>query len=295
MNSLPGSIRLLTLDLDHTLLDSYWRLSPVNRAAVHRIASQGVVVVLASGRMPSAVKMIADELDGLVPYLISYNGARASSVANDELVHNTPIPREALERIADHAYSVGHNLVFFSGNSVYPLALGNTIDSVLEAYAERTKAKFNFIHSLDAIPDRAFEKFFIYEPRLNESNEPDWIEEHESAIAAYYSGHAGEELAILRTRLGYIEVISKQTSKLSALRAVANRLEIKLDQIMAIGDGYNDVEMIGAVGFGVAVGNAVEEAKKVARLVVATNDENGVAEAINKYLGTAGRSRASNI
>ncbi len=279
-NPAPGSIRLLALDLDHTLLDSYWRLSPVNRNAILRVASQGIVVVLASGRMPSAVKMIADELEGKVPFLISYNGARATSVANDELVHNTPIPREALKRIADHAYSMGHNLVFFSGNSVFPLAVGNTIDAVLEAYAERTKAKFRFIHSLEAIPDCEFEKFFIYEPRLNESTEPDWLEEHESAIAAYYSGHAGEDLAILRTRLGYIEVISKRTSKLSALRAVANRLDIKLEHIMAIGDGYNDVEMIRAVGFGVAVGNAVEEAKEVARLVVATNDENGVAEAL---------------
>jgi len=189
----------------------------------------------------------------------------------------------------EFALGRGYHLVFFSGDDVCTtVAYGD--DAVLRHYVRRTGATVTPIDVVELLIGVEIHKLFIYDGRVNDAYDPTVESPLEQAVHDALAGLGMHGLNILKTRLGYVECIGARASKLQALSAILARNTWSAEHLMAIGDGYNDVEMIRAARVRVAVGNAVSEARRNADLVVATNDQNGVAEALDRVFG--GRSHA---
>jgi Cof subfamily protein (haloacid dehalogenase superfamily) len=279
LTRMSAEIKLLAIDLDHTLLTSDWRLTPRNHAAISRVAKEGVKIALVTGRMPRATIPYADQLSGAVRYLVCYNGALVMDLNAQSIIASTPIEPGIWQPVVDFARSGQRQMVFFDHDQVQATALEIGTDAVLCHYMRRTGAEI-IPSTLGA--RRAFHKFFVYDGRLARRYDPDQESPLEQETYEALLDLNIPELQVLKTRLGYVECTSARATKLAMCKFLGALNGWSNGNLMAIGDGYNDAEMVGAAGIGVAVSNAVPPCLEAADIVVASNDDDGVAEAIDQ-------------
>lgn len=260
--------KLLVLDLDDTLLNDDLEIPQVNIDAVKAIEAQGCHVVLCSGRPLASMLKYVDTLDihSDEDYIVSYNGAIIDKVDGTR-VHFTPIEGEALEELIDIGRKAGIDVQLY------------TEELTVEKHTERTK----LYETLTSLPSRVV-------PDLKEIKE---------SVKVLFNHEAGAELEALRLEVVekyssifnvfyskpfYVEVLNKKASKGLAVKYLAEDLGIKQEEIIAIGDGFNDVSMLQYAGIGVAVNNAPDGVKEAADIVAKrTNNEGVVEEIYNKY------------
>ena len=267
-----SAIGLFAIDVDGTLLDSSHQLRPEVGDSVCRLAASGIQVVLATARSPQAVSKIVQQF-GFCPWLICFSGAwigkldpRSFKPSDIQFDRRMPAAdaRSVLE--AALAHQVGPNV--FTPEDWRVGAINEEIlqeskivdlqpSIVTELLAEGEGVnKIMLVSSLD----RAGQVL----PLIAESIR--------SFCTATFS------------KPNYLEVLPLGVNKATALAMLSGSLNIELDQVAAIGDGLNDLEMLSEVGLPIAMGNAVEDLKAKAVWVVGTNDGGGVAEAIERLL-----------
>jgi Cof subfamily protein (haloacid dehalogenase superfamily) len=283
--NLSTQIRLVAIDLDHTLLTSDWKLNPRDAIAIRHAASAGAIIALTTGRMPQAVFGYAEQLGNAVHYIVSYNGAISINAGTKEIIASTPLSWLSAKRIFDFAFAKGHRIVVFSNDSVWAVGENYEEDAVLSHYRRRTNARISFLPNVASIGHHSLHKFFVYDRRIADAYNPDVESCFENFLFDEILAIGVVELSIVKTRLGYIECMDNAVSKLSALASILAIHGWTFGNLMSIGDGYNDLEMIANARVGVAVANAVKPVKEVAHLVVASNDDCGVAEALNNVFG----------
>lgn len=265
-------------DIDGTLLDSRRELSDRTIQAVKRINSAGIPFILASSRMPSAMRHLQEQLDIIHQPMICFNGGYV--LINEGDSSTTAI----LDSVT------------------IPLAICRTIGTLLQGTT---------IHASLYAEDNWFaprtDQWTHREETITKVNAtimpfPTVMDQWESARLGAHKvmcmGDAEEiadlylklqqmlfsELHIYRSRSTYLEIAPKSVSKATALRLIMKkRFNADLSHVMAFGDNYNDVDMIQASGLGIAVGNAIQEVKDVAKEVTLNSKEDGVAVAIEKY------------
>lgn len=270
--------RLVALDVDGTILDSQGEIPERVKRAVSQARQKGVAVVLATGRRYRAALPIAEAL-GLTWPIILHSGALLVEPAGQPLWHR-PLAQEVALEIITEIHQAGLAALFFR----------HTLDGP-EVYYERPVPEPSYQKFLEARPQE-----FRRVPDLGQAcqGEVDKVmtltpslEEAEN-LAARFSRLRGEPLRAIRTlsRGGfhYLEVFRADTSKWEALAFLAGRWRISPEEIIAIGDHINDLEMIEGAGLGVAMGNALPEVKARAKLVTASNDDAGVAEVLERYI-----------
>jgi Cof subfamily protein (haloacid dehalogenase superfamily) len=280
--TLPSDIRLVAVDLDHTMLTSTFELPDKVVDEVLRVAEAGVCVVLATGRMPQAVMKYSDAMGGAARYLLAYNGAVIIDLQSGSLLSSVPMEAQPVTQLADHADALGHRTVFFSGDRVLATAPDPTTDRVLAFYARRTGAKIDTVRGARYAGLGPWHKMFIYHAHLSEHYDPEDESPHEQAVFEELVSLGVSDVAVQKTRLGYVECTNKRATKMLALRHVLNQHGWSYEHLMAIGDGYNDLEMVTSARVGVAVGNAIPAVRAAASLVVASNDAGGVVEALRE-------------
>jgi Cof subfamily protein (haloacid dehalogenase superfamily) len=280
--TLPANIRVVAIDLDHTMLTSTFELPDKVAYQVSRVAETGVCVVLATGRMPRAVMQYSGALGGAARYLIAYNGAVIVDLHDGSLLSSTPIEAQPVTRLADHADALGHRTVFFFGDRVFATAPDPTADQVLAFYARRTGAKIDTVRGAREARLGPWHKVFFYHVHLSEHYDPEKESPYEQAVFEELARLGVSEVAVQKTRLGYVECTNKRATKMLALRHVLNQHGWSDEHLMAIGDGYNDLEIVASARVGVAVANAIPAVRAAASLVVASNDAGGVAEALKE-------------
>jgi len=266
------TVKLIAIDLDGTLLNSDRKVTQEVNEAIHAAKEAGIRVVLCTGRpFPGVVPLIEElGLDQTDDYVITYNGA---------LVQNT----HTQESIID--YTVTHEDYL-----------------VLEKAAREAGSHFHAIHN-DGIftPNRDISKYSVHEafiiglplfyrapeemdPAVN-YNKVMMIDEAEvlEAAVSRLPQEIWDNYTLLRSEPFYLEILNKEASKGKAVKALAEHLGIDQDQVMAIGDSGNDIDLVDFAGLGVAMENATDEVKAVADVVTASNNEHGVALAIHTY------------
>lgn len=239
--------KLIALDMDGTLLDEQLNISPANRAAIAQAQQKGIHVVLSTGRFIGSTREYARSL-GLTSYLITSNGAEIWNPSG-ELVERHALSSELVAWMYDLART----------NGVYYWA--STTDSVWR--------QENFPDDIDAHEWLKF-GFDIEKDTVRESI---W-----NALCA--TG----ELEVSNSSPTNIEANVKDVNKATALETVCKALNFTMDQILAAGDSLNDLPMIRAAGCGVAMGNAQKRVKDEADWVTGTNVEDGVAQAIQRWV-----------
>ncbi|NLB88859.1 MAG: HAD family phosphatase [Syntrophomonadaceae bacterium] len=263
-------IKLVAIDLDDTLLDSGLKIAEECAKAIQAARSKGVIVTLATGRMYSSALPYAKELKVDVP-LITYQGALVKNSESQEIIYFQPVPSDLAQEVIN----------FFRTNKVHhhsyfddKLYMENLTEEGLR-YARLAGVEPNLTKDLlqDVVEKKALK---IMAVNKNE----DLLGELELALKERY----GDKLNITKSKPYYLEISNRKANKGDALKVIADRYNVKREQVLAIGDSYNDLDMIKWAGIGVAMGNAFDVVKEAADYVTKTNEEHGVAEALYKFV-----------
>jgi len=263
-------IHLIAIDLDGTLLTSDGRITPVTAATIQAAREAAKVqVVLASARPPRTVLPFHQQLDLLAP-IINYNGAMVYDPSSHSILMHRPIPLAIARGIVSLARSLLPDVLV-------------SAEVLNRWYTDRVDAAYRTATAKLVAPD-------VIGP-IDE-----WLNCDVTKLLFLGDGRRLEELIrvihrdfahqvrIVITEDWMLQVTHPTTSKLEALRVVAGELGTSREQILAIGDQSNDVEMLRWAGVGVAMGNAPREVLEVADHVTADNDNDGVAQAIERFV-----------
>lgn len=271
------AIRLIALDLDGTLLTSDKRVSDRNRQALERCARRGIHIVPATGRMPASMPKAVRELFG-VRYAISANGASVDDMrTGNSLVKNSIFWEDAL-RIIDlvRPYPVMYDS--------YIEGLGKTDNRFLEhldEYVDRPEQIELIRTTRSGIPDlRAYIE--TNHPAVDKINVTFRDEETRRELRGLLEKQDG--IVVTSSVPNNLELNSSKAGKGEGLAFLTEYLHLKRDETMAFGDEENDLSMIKQAGLGVAMGNGIAALREQADFVTRSNDEDGVAAAIERFV-----------
>ena len=287
--------KLIAIDIDGTLLNSHGEISDKNKQAIKKALEKNIDVVLTSGRMPKAILPISDEINS-DKYLISGNGASIYDIQKDEVIYNNYMNKNKVLEIIDiceknsmfyNIYtnnsiltkSLNYNILFYHNenkkNSEDKRININIIDDMynyIKNYNEKDLLKITICDSDKMIFNSIINK-------LKTVRDIDILEvEH---MSKKIIKHGTEELEI---SYFYTEITNQNVNKWVALEELMKILKITRDEVIAIGDNINDKEMVENAGIGIVTGNSSPVMKQIADCVVSSNDESGVAEAIDEYI-----------
>jgi len=267
----PKRLRLLALDLDDTLLRSDLTISYRTRNAIKRTESEGVIIALASGRIPEAM-IHSSQLLGLdkrLSYLVSNNGSIIQESHTDKIIHEARIDVETALAVCDLARAEGFDMQIYEDDIMYV-----TKQNVYSNYDQKmTGIRQVVVANFRAMVAEGCHKLIV-------PGEPAHLAHVEQILKNFLGGKA----TIVTSRPYFLEIMPKDTNKGSALAMIANLNGISAEETLAIGDSMNDEAMIRWAGIGVAMANGDERIKNIAKIITnRSNDDDGVAEVIEKY------------
>jgi hypothetical protein len=274
-------VRLLAIDIDGTLLNHQFEISAPDMAALRRLHSEGVEVVLVTGRRHTFALPIAQQL-GFDLWLISSNGAVTRSLSGERF-HRDLLPRETCLQLC-HAMREfrGNTVLTFDTESKGAIVLEHMRDlnGVIQRWLEKNLQYIDFV-----IP---IENSLTTDPVQAMFCGP--IARMQQALAGLAASGLDGKITVLRTEypirdLSIVDVLNAGCSKGHAVERWAKHRGIPREQVMAIGDNYNDIEMLAFAGQPFIMGNASEELRGRGWTVTLANHENGVAAAIEQVLG----------
>lgn len=273
-------IRLLAVDIDGTLLDSNFQITPANLNALRAAHQAGVEVVLVTGRRHTFALPIAQEL-GFDLWLISSNGAITKS-NRGELFHRDLLPRSsALQFCADMRDFRKNIVLTFDREDKGALVMEGVeeLNLSIRRWVEKNLAYIQFVQPVEAALTTDPVQAMVCGPIAR-------MQLAEKALAA---GKVSGEVTVLKTQyeardLCILDVLNQSCSKGHALERWARHRGLKREEIMAIGDNFNDVEMLEFAGNPVIMGNACEQLKRNGYKVTCTNDQDGVAVALAEVM-----------
>jgi Cof subfamily protein (haloacid dehalogenase superfamily) len=271
-------ISLFAADLDDTLLGDTWRISARNMEALRELADSGVEVCVLSGRMPGSIKRVLNSL-AFINYVGCYHGALVQELHTGRTVVSCPISEAALTEIQAWTSRAGYRCIYFVGDD----AIADTRDAVVEFYELRTGATVHVLAEFLATSSISdVSKMIVYDPRETYRGKG----ESSSEVVLYQETLRMDFPSVrsMKTGLGYVELTHMDATKGAAVRRLSARLGITPQAASAIGDSYNDLDMLTTVSLSFAVGNAVPEVLGAVTRVVGANTDGGVAEAVELVL-----------
>jgi hypothetical protein len=273
------AVRLIALDIDGTLLDSQWRMPEANCAAIAEAARRGIEVALVTGRRYDFAISIARKVDSPLTMIVS-NGALIRTHDGETRLRHL-LPRDTARRVLEitKTWREGAGVVFDRPreNQVM-LEVLETDDPIRSAYYARNKEFLG-----QAIP---LESCLIEDPiQVMLSGKVQPMREAEEALrSARIAGEYGIAATVYEKRdFAMIDVLHPACSKGAALAEWAGLRGYTREEVMAIGDNHNDLEMLTYAGIPVVMGNGVPELKTFGWYETRSNDENGVAHAIEQF------------
>lgn len=266
-------IKLVAIDLDGTLLNSQKEISPRNHAAIAKAKAQGIKVVICTGRPLEAIHPFLAQLNLEEPgdYSITFNGGFVQKNDTGEILEKKVLTSEQVEELITLAQTIDMPLDLLSGGNVYTLP---TSVQHLSLYPEINPLLTHIPTPLaDLDWQRPYNKAVI-------GYEQQFLDQKITEIPAVFK----EMYEVIKSRAVLLEFMPKGVTKAYGLDLLAKDLGLTPAEIMSIGDEENDLPMIEYAGIGVAMANAVEQVKTIANFITASNEEDGVAQVIEKYL-----------
>ena len=267
-----NKIKLIAIDLDDTLLDNNKKISIENKIAITEAVKQGVKIVIASGRSEFGIKPILKELNLLNTdtYFIAYNGTRIYSLKDDKLIYSKTLDGKDIKDIVK---TLPSNLwAHFYNDKIDLFATGK---NPYTDYAAGINYRSYEIVDVNQFDDN---DHFI---KLLFTGDPKNIEEYKKVIPEEFK----TRFSLTVSNPIFLEFLAKGVSKGSALKWLGEQLNFEKENIAAIGDNDNDLEMLEEAGYAVAMANSLsKKVLDVANIITTSNEENGVANFINKYV-----------
>lgn len=276
------SIKTIIMDVDGTLTNQDKKIPSLTKQALLSAQKNGIKLILASGRpitglMDLACELEMDQHHGL---LVCFNGSQVVDAQTKEILFNEAMTIEEGKAVLEHLKKFEVKPMIIKGNYLY-------VNDVYDCMLNLEGKPFNIIqyesrggkfllcehNDLAAFVDYPLNKILI-------AGEADYLKEHYQEIAQPFVN----QLSCMFTAPMFYEITAKGIDKAKALDTVLRPMNIMPEEMMAFGDGQNDASMLEYVGLGIAMGNAIEELKQMADDITASNNEEGIAKALAKYL-----------
>ncbi|MGO0123168.1 Cof-type HAD-IIB family hydrolase [Desulfothermobacter acidiphilus] len=261
-------IRLIAVDLDDTLLDPELRITPRTRRVLQEVQRRGVRVVLATGRMYQATVPYAAEL-GLEGPIIAYQGAWVRDFPGGKERLHLPVPLDRALEVLEYLTPLGFHLQVYVNDRLY--CARYTPEG--ERYAVMCRVEFQVVGDLCSFLRSPPTKILMVAP-----------EEEIDRLLPGLRARFGEDLHLGKSKPYFLEIAHPRATKGEALAYLAQQLGLVAEEVMAIGDGYNDISMFRFAGLAVAMGNARPAVQDEADFVTASHAEEGVAQALEKFV-----------
>ena len=275
-----GSIRLIASDIDGTLLNPQFQISEDDLAALRRAHAAGIEIVLVTGRRHTFALPIAQQL-GFDLWLISSNGAVTRSLSG-ETFHRDLMPRETcLELVGAMQAFRGSTVLTFDKEVKGAIVIEhmNDLTASIRRWLEKNMVYIDFVVPIEKalVSDPVQAMFCGSMKRMSE------------ALTVLEKAGMGDRITVLRTEypardLSMIDVLNAGCSKGHALERWAAHRGLRREEVMAIGDNHNDVEMLEFAGHAVIMGNACEELRERGWNLTLGNDRCGVAAAVSEII-----------
>lgn len=263
-----GQVRLIFTDIDGTFVDESKNISPAVKAAAQETVRRGLPLAFATGRMYAAIEPWVKQL-GFTGLQVVSNGVEIIRPEDGSAVELLSLPPKTTSWLVDLGQREGYVPLVFAQNHVY--ATGHyegeeilernrefAVYKPAEELAAMTCEKIVFLAVGERVPH--LERLAEAMPTLERPADVDFT-------------------AVFSER-GILNIVHRQASKFNAIKAICERLACPLEQVMAIGDGDNDAEMLSGVGCGVAMGNATVKATRTANFQVDDNVHDGIVQAL---------------
>jgi hypothetical protein len=268
-------IRLLVLDIDGTIAGESNDISPAVLQAVQAVQAQGIAVAIATGRMYRSALRFHQAVGSTLP-LMAYQGAMIKDPLSDHLHRHWPVARHAAEQLLDHfeqqelrSYLSVH---FYIDDQLYV----REMTAETELYAERSGITPVTVGDLRTVLDREPTKVLAL------SHNTELIE---TLLTDLRQRYTPAELYFTKSVATFFEAANPLVNKGTAVRYMAeDMLGLQPENVMTIGDNFNDIEMLAYAGVGVAMGSAPMQVQAMADWVAPTVEADGVAIAIEKFL-----------
>ncbi|GAA3400792.1 Cof-type HAD-IIB family hydrolase [Paenibacillus hodogayensis] len=258
--------RLIALDVDGTLLNDRYELTADTVETVRAVHEAGATIVLCTGRSPVNSLPLMEQL-GLEGTLITHNGAATIRSTDRQVVHEYPFETEQLRPLVAYCRERRVHLDMCTPFELYVETELGEREAAMYGKFMLTPQRIGNILELGRAPV----KFTVFGDKdVMDRVEADWL-------------GMSLPLSVLRSGDLFIDVMHPQATKGSALRSLAESLGIERSEVMAIGNYFNDVEMIRFAGLGIAMDNSPEGVKAEADAVTASNNEEGVRQALVRY------------
>ena len=269
------SIRLVAVDVDGTLLTAGQKVLPRVQEAAARAAAHGVELVLCTGRSAGECREIFAALPQ-IRYAVLYTGAMAQNLQTGEVLYSCPLTADDARLIYNHLRRYDGLVNFFMGGEVYNDR--QAMDHFERYYPAELKKLFEYGHKI----------VYDLDGMIASCTQP---------VEKFYVAFSGDEeckrakadlgqLPYFVTGAGFtdLEVMNPNTNKGVALAALAEKLGLRREEVLAIGDSSNDEAMLRYAGTAVVMENGEEALKKTADLIAPSNEKGGVADILDKIV-----------
>lgn len=267
------SIKLLALDLDGTIFGDDLTISNRTRAAIEEAQARGVTVTIATGRMFRSARQIAANL-GIDAPLICYQGALIRHSATGETLYHKTIAPPLTHALIAETTERGLHLNVYVDDELY-------VDRITDQAL--FYAKINMGLHINEVGDLNVWLQSRGEPEPTKLVIVTDASETDGALALFTRMY-GEKLQVTKSHARFTEFTNREASKGTALSFLAQRCGVPRDEVMAIGDGHNDLDMIAWAGYGVAMSTAPGVVQRAARIVCPSLERDGAADTIERYV-----------
>lgn len=263
--------KLIALDMDGTLLSEDKTISKANFKAIQRAKAKGVKVVLATGRPINGIKKYLKELNLIEAgdYAVAYNGALVQRTKDGKIIADNPMNIEDLNYLYELSKRLKVHIHFLTESKCVTTEINEY--SMVEATINEIPLE---VADFSKIPlDTNVVKIMF----IDEAN-------YLSKVIEQLPSEVYDKYTVVRSAPYFLEFLNKKVNKGFGVGLLAENLGISHKEVICIGDAGNDIDMIKYAGLGVAMGNAFPEVKQIADYVTCTNEEDGVAKVINKFI-----------
>ena len=263
--------RAIALDLDGTLTNHEKVVTPKTREALLQAASQGAVIILASGRPTYGIEPVAEclELQKRGGYILSYNGGNIVNAKTGEKLFSQFLPDEVIPELYAYAKEHGHALLGYAGNEI--------ITEMPDDQYVKEESRINKMNIRKV--DNLFESLEPHPTKLLMTGAPTLMLKAEEELVE----KLGDRMDIFRSAPFFLELVPKGIDKAKSLTRLLTKINLTPADLIAFGDGYNDLSMLKLAGMGVAMENAAPEVRAEADYVTLSNEEDGVAAALTHF------------
>ncbi len=262
--------KMLVLDLDDTLLNDDYQISERNKQRLIEAQNKGVYVVLASGRPTQAMMKYANELElnKYGSFIISYNGAIITDIKNNLVIFEQMLTKEEIHDLHDFSIDNKLHILTYKNNQI----ISETESEFINVEKQLTGLSINKVNCFKSEIDQSAVKCILLD-------EPERLKNYEPILK-----ESKKDLSVAISKPFFLEVMPKGIDKAASIQRLANKLNIKQDEIIAVGNAGNDLTMIEYAGLGIWVDNVTPELRDRANVIVSSNNNDGVAEVVEKYI-----------